>query len=272
MRIKTLVENRACNPSLEARHGLCLYIETKNHKILFDLGPDDTFLTNASQMNVEIKDIDMVVLSHGHMDHVGGLKAFMQVNNRAKIYLSRNIFDAHLKIKDSVIKDIGLSRSLASDRFIFVEDDVSIDDTCRIFGQIKMEKQVIGDPYLFTMKDGELVQDPFDDELYLLVKEEGKTALFSGCSHKGIEQIVLAAMKRTNKKLFAVVGGFHFSHVHLNKEEHVQYLNKLGQKFERLGSPNFISGHCTGEEAYHLLKTHLLGKLSALKTGETFHL
>ena len=272
MRIKTLVENRTCNSNLETRHGLSLYIETKNHKILFDLGPDDTFLNNADKMNVEIKEVDMLVLSHGHMDHVGGLEAFMQVNSIAKIYVSKNIFDDHIKVKDGVVKNIGLSIPLLDDRFIFVEDDLVIDDTCRIFGQVQRRTQVIDDPYLFSKENGELVQDPFDDELYLLVKEEGKTFLFSGCSHKGIEQIVNAAMKQSNGQLFAVIGGFHFSHFEANKEEHVQYLNKLGQMFQALGIPHFISGHCTGKEAYHLLKTHLLDKLSALKTGETFHL
>lgn len=49
MKIVTLVENEAAQRNLKQKHGLCLYVETEQHKILFDLGPDDTFLHNAEQ-------------------------------------------------------------------------------------------------------------------------------------------------------------------------------------------------------------------------------
>jgi len=80
MIIKTLVENTAVSKEYECEHGLSLYIETNKHKILFDLGKSDLFLKNAKRLNVDITEVDLVVISHGHYDHGGGLGAFLKTN------------------------------------------------------------------------------------------------------------------------------------------------------------------------------------------------
>lgn len=49
----------------------------ERHKVLFDLGPDDTFLHNAKKCGVDIAAVDTVIISHGHVDHGGGLGAFL---------------------------------------------------------------------------------------------------------------------------------------------------------------------------------------------------
>ena len=66
MRIVTLMENTTKSESLRAEHGLSLYIETGNHKILFDTGQSDMFVRNASKLGIDLKDVDICVLSHGH--------------------------------------------------------------------------------------------------------------------------------------------------------------------------------------------------------------
>lgn len=77
MIIKTLVENTAVSTEYLKRNGLSFYIETKQHKILFDLGPDESFLLNAKKLQVDISDIDTVIISHGHSDHGGALRTFL---------------------------------------------------------------------------------------------------------------------------------------------------------------------------------------------------
>jgi 7,8-dihydropterin-6-yl-methyl-4-(beta-D-ribofuranosyl)aminobenzene 5'-phosphate synthase len=54
-KIIALVENTKSSKDLYAKHGLCLYIETAEHKILFDLGPDNTFVKNAEKMGIDLK-------------------------------------------------------------------------------------------------------------------------------------------------------------------------------------------------------------------------
>ena len=81
MKIVTLLENTAGDAGLCAAHGLSLYIETPKHKILFDMGPDARFLDNAKKLGVDLSAVDIAVLSHGHYDHGGGLRAFCEINS-----------------------------------------------------------------------------------------------------------------------------------------------------------------------------------------------
>jgi 7,8-dihydropterin-6-yl-methyl-4-(beta-D-ribofuranosyl)aminobenzene 5'-phosphate synthase len=87
MLIKTLVENTSISKDFGSEHGLSLYVETKKHKILFDVGASDLFLQNAKKLNVNIADVDFLVISHGHYDHGGGLKTFLKENTKAEVFL-----------------------------------------------------------------------------------------------------------------------------------------------------------------------------------------
>ena len=77
MRIISLVENTSVNDAIKAEHGLSLYIESKNYKILFDMGQTDLFLKNAKRLGVDLSQVDIAILSHGHYDHGGGLEEFL---------------------------------------------------------------------------------------------------------------------------------------------------------------------------------------------------
>jgi len=95
MKITALVENTSCDPDLGAEHGLSLYIETRRQKILFDMGQTDLFVSNAERLGINLSEVDLAVLSHGHYDHGGGLRRFLEINKRATVYLSRYAFEAH---------------------------------------------------------------------------------------------------------------------------------------------------------------------------------
>ncbi|MDY0303692.1 MAG: MBL fold metallo-hydrolase, partial [Sphaerochaeta sp.] len=75
MRVTVLVENTSCKSSIGAQHGLSLFIETEDKRILFDMGADDLFLKNAEALGIDLKTVDLAILSHGHWDHGGGIAA-----------------------------------------------------------------------------------------------------------------------------------------------------------------------------------------------------
>lgn len=74
MKITVLIDN---NPdpelSLCHEHGLSFYFEIDGLKWLFDVGASDQFSVNARKLDIAIKDVDYLILSHGHKDHTGGL-------------------------------------------------------------------------------------------------------------------------------------------------------------------------------------------------------
>ena len=76
MRITTLIENTSCGDGFASEHGISLLIETGKHKILFDAGQSDAFARNAEKLGVDLRDVDLAVLSHGHYDHGGRADTF----------------------------------------------------------------------------------------------------------------------------------------------------------------------------------------------------
>jgi 7,8-dihydropterin-6-yl-methyl-4-(beta-D-ribofuranosyl)aminobenzene 5'-phosphate synthase len=90
MKLVVLSDNRQLQQTLGNEHGLCIYLETEKYKCLLDTGASDMFIHNAEQMVIDLEDVDYVFISHGHSDHIGGLQAFLEINHKAKIVLSRN--------------------------------------------------------------------------------------------------------------------------------------------------------------------------------------
>ena len=84
MRIIALIENLAYKQDLIAEHGLSIYIETEDRKIIFDTGQSGLFLQNSEKLGVNIENIDSLVLSHGHYDHTGGLVPFSKKTARQR--------------------------------------------------------------------------------------------------------------------------------------------------------------------------------------------
>ena len=88
MKWTVLSDNRRCDDSLETEHGLSILLETDKHRILLDTGASDIFIRNAEKMGIDLSMVDYVFISHGHSDHAGGLKHFVERNRQAKVLVS----------------------------------------------------------------------------------------------------------------------------------------------------------------------------------------
>lgn len=254
MKITVLTENTTSNDSLGAEHGLSLFIETKKHKILFDMGQSDLFSENAGKLGIDLSAVDIAVLSHGHYDHGGGMEKFLAINDKAPVYLSRYAFEPHY---NGTEKYIGLDTSLKdSGRLIFTDDELVIDDELTLFSCNEREKKHdLGSFGLNMLEGGEYVPDDFRHEQYLLISEQGRRTLISGCSHKGIMDIT---------EWFApdaLIGGFHFSKLPLDEKlrEYAEYLDSFGT--------DFYTCHCTGTEQYGYMKK-FMKRLSYISVGK----
>jgi len=95
MKIIALIENSRLEsaPELAAEHGLSLHIETGEKRILFDTGASGSFADNATRMGIDLASVDVLVISHHHFDHGGGLERFLTLNGSAAIYLRKSEFE-----------------------------------------------------------------------------------------------------------------------------------------------------------------------------------
>lgn len=126
MKITALLENTTTKNSILTEHGLSLYIEIEDKKILFDMGQTELFYKNAEVLGFHLKEVDFAVLSRGHYDHGGGLENFLKLNDHAIVYIHKDAFLPYYNAKD---KYIGLDVKLKeNERIVFVEGEYSISD------------------------------------------------------------------------------------------------------------------------------------------------
>ena len=202
MKITALVENNTKN-ELRAKHGLSLYIETNKHNILFDLGSDKTLFENAKILNIDLSNVDIVIISHGHSDHGGALEQFLKVNSKAKIYVQEKAFEPHYSKTLFLKIPVGIDEKIKNHtQIVLVNGDYVIDDELRLITVQKNDKcySSIND----VLYNGEGI-DNFSHEQNLMIFENS-VALITGCGHSGIVNI-MDKSNIYNPKV--CIGGFH---------------------------------------------------------------
>jgi len=200
MRVTALIENSRLEgrDDLEPEFGLSLYVEREGTRILFDTGASGAFLHNAKTMGIDIKDVDVAVVSHQHFDHGGGLEDFFAANARATVYLRESPrADRYFKALAVIKKPIGIDLDLLdrfSERIEFVDGMRVVAPGVYLLTAIgSAHRRPRGNNRLFVETNGGLVPDSFDHELVMVVHEDDGMVVFSGCSHHGILNIIDAA-------------------------------------------------------------------------------
>lgn len=267
MKITALSENTCLNDSMAVEHGLSLYIETNDKKILFDSGCSSIFYENAIKTGIDLSKVDFAVISHGHNDHGGGIAKFLSINDTADVYISENAFKDFFSIREENPIYIGLDKTLLkSKRIKKLKTDTTLFDGIKIISEINLKyPKPISNSNLYVKIDDKFVHDNFNHEQSLLITENGKTVLFAGCSHNGILNIT--------KSLDAdfVIGGFHM--LNLTEETHdgVRELNFLASGLLK-NKAVYYTCHCTGLFAYNYLKKIMKDRLMYLSCGETLEI
>ena len=273
MKVTTLLENKTTCDTLRCEHGLSLYIETERHKILFDSGASDAFWENAKTLGIDLTQVNVAFLSHAHNDHCGGLLTFLAGNRTAKVYLQKESFGDYYVVTTEKREFIGLDPKLReyAGRFVMAEGVTKIDDELTLFSGIRTHELLSeANATLRERVGNEYPRDAFRHEQDLLVTENGKTALFAGCAHSGIVNIINRAEEILGRAPDYVFAGFHLYNPTLGQSEPRSLVDAVGERLRALKGTRYVTGHCTGDDAYAWLREKLGGRLAYMATGTTF--
>ena len=259
MKVSVLIENTTRDPALQPEHGLSLYIETGSLRLLFDTGATGAFADNAHKMGIDLSKVDALILSHGHYDHGGGIETFLRDNHTAPVYVSAQAFGDHY---NGAGKYIGLPRNLQDHpRLIPVTDRITLAPGITLDPCLRQAPKYPPEPFgLQVQKEGRFYPETFDHELYLIV-EADKRICFSGCAHRGVENILHWLQPDL------LVGGFHLKQLTVDDRRLELAARRLKQN-----PCQYYTCHCTGQEQYNYLKQQLGTQLSYLSTGDVITL
>lgn len=267
MKIITLIENSSGN-SCEGEHGLSFYIETKNHKLLMDFGSSNLLLRNSYLLNIDLKQVDTCILSHGHYDHSGGILPFVQINPTAKIYLKSTAGGEYYNLSHGYDKYIGIDKDILHlPQCILVENDLKMDDELFLFTNISGRKYPAkGNFHLKQKINKEFIQDTFEHEQCLVISQNNQKILLSGCAHNGIINILDRYYEIFHSYPDIVISGFHLMQKTEYSDDDIKNIQEIAYELLKTGAL-FYTGHCTGENAFPILKEIMREKLQHLHSG-----
>jgi 7,8-dihydropterin-6-yl-methyl-4-(beta-D-ribofuranosyl)aminobenzene 5'-phosphate synthase len=253
MKLTVLVDNNTLiDRYFFAEPGISLYIEQGGKRILLDVGYSDIFIKNAQKMNIDLRTLDYVVLSHGHMDHSWGLDPLVRLYTESQIESlphKRPTVLAHpLAFFSKTIDDIEIgsliSREKLSTNFPveLSKDPRWLTERILFLGEIERKNDFEGKkPIGSIMKPGGEEPDYLFDDTALAYKSPLGLVIITGCSHSGICNIVEQAKKLCKEeRVIDIVGGLHL--LDPSKEQlrgTLEYMKNVNPK-------QMHACHCTG--------------------------
>jgi 7,8-dihydropterin-6-yl-methyl-4-(beta-D-ribofuranosyl)aminobenzene 5'-phosphate synthase len=218
MNITVVHDNNSYKQGLETAWGFSAFITGTEKTILFDTGGDGSILLgNMEKLAVEPNSIDIIVLSHIHGDHTGGLNGFLERNRDVTVYLPKSF---PKKFKDNVLS--------FGAKIVEVEQSLKVCENVYSTGEL-----------------GRLIK-----EQSLIIQTDKGLIVITGCAHPGIVKIVNAAKNLLEDNILLVMGGFHLEWTTKGKIE------KIISVFEKLGVRYVGPAHCSGDKARSLFKKH----------------
>lgn len=267
--LTVLVENHPGTYGLGAEHGLALWLETADQKILIDTGRSDLVLSNAKQLDIDLSRIDAIVLSHGHYDHTGGLAAVLKYTPRARIYLHPDALTPSYIRKHDDVRFIGMSevnkQALAGHDLIWTTTPTTVCPGIHVTGQIPRLHSLEDTGGDFCMDKQTLCPDLILDDQSLWIESKQGVSVILGCAHAGVINILryVAGLAQVDT-FYTILGGMHLMHAPL---ERIIQTEAALQSYKPY---SIVPGHCTGEQVIKRWSEVFTESYSACIVGKKF--
>jgi len=266
------------NPQVWGQHGLCLALEvnlgTQKMNLLLDCGPSkEVTLHNADVLGIDPSKTDIIVLSHGHYDHTGGLAGVLdRAGKRIPVLAHPDIQSPKLKTRP-FLKYIGppfTAQQAESSGAVMLYSRASTKLAEGIFttGEIRRDASFEKAEGFATLEAGVFKEDLIMDDQALVVNVQEKgLVIIVGCAHSGIVNTVHQAQRLSGvSEIYAIVGGFHLQGASDERlDSTVNELMKLDPKTLR-------PGHCTGTKAICRLMQAFKDRCEPLCAGDVIEL
>lgn len=271
-KITVLVENTAGKSGLLGEHGFSALIETPSRKFLFDTGQGMTILHNIQALNIDLKDVDSIVLSHGHYDHTGGLSDVLSVTDTRVVFshpgVSRQMFSQNT---DGTVRENGISHqnreALMKAEWIHVRCCTALGGGVYLTGSIPRQTDFEDTGGRFFSDSGCTDCDDLRDDQALFWCTNQGTVVLSGCSHSGVVNLLRYVRKLTsNRPVYAFIGGMHLTHATQNR------IDRTIRAFREFGVQKLYPCHCTGFAATARMWNEFPGGCETCSAGTVIHI
>ena len=272
MKITVLAENTTQRKDLTPEMGFSAFIEVDGKNILFDCGQNDAFIQNAPKLGVDLSKTDFVALSHAHFDHTRGFMRFVEQGyQNYKLLVHRYFFTPKFWDQDVSYYYVGNAFGIEYINRHMIPTAMVSHDTHQMWeeGNVYLISgykrsclfEMI-DPVQLQLIGGEYRTDDFREEMSLVIDTDKGLVVFNSCCHAGADTILMEAMQAfPGKKVHAIIGGFHLF------ESPVHAVREFGNRLQDTGVERVVTGHCTGLEAYDVLKAMLGENVQQMECG-----
>ncbi len=275
--VTVVVENTVLYDNLLAEHGLSLWLETPDGFLLYDTGAGKALIPNLAALGLDPLNLSGVVLSHGHYDHSGGLADLLALRHdqgiSTSVWCHADVFASHLSIKSGECLGVGpplgdkSTYEARGAEFRFINGTFCPLPRITLLAPIERVTDFEGPTSDLLAEEGEqIVSDPLNDDLAILVEGETGLTVLTGCAHCGVVNLLLAVERVKGVKPVMLIGGTHMGSIAAAQRDKAV--------IEMKGRPELtvVAGHCTGFPAQQLLSTELGERALSLSAGMVFEL
>jgi len=250
-KVTVLVENTAAREDLIVEHGLAFLVEGWQSVGLFDTGQSDAFARNAGSLGLDLSRVSWIVLSHGHYDHTGGLKAALEAAPGARVVAHPHAFISKFARRpDGQWRSIGMTTTwrelheMGTD-CVCPSDSVDVAPGVRTTGEIPRRTSFeTVEGRFFTQSNEGKAPDRLIDDLSLVLRTSQGVAVLLGCAHAGVINILRHVRDISGgARICAVAGGMHLASASQDR------IRRTVDALREFDVPRIGLAHCTGQAA-----------------------